>query len=183
MTYINYFPKLEDIKKLLAKWARRILTPIGYIAVIKSLVLSKIVHLISSLPNPNADMITDLNKMFFNFLWKCSPDKTKRKVIVQDYKDGGLKMVDVQNFMNALKVSWIRRRFMDNKKYLIIFKTMYPFMKDFYNYREHFCHKNIHRISNLFWKDVFLSYEHVLDRAYPLNWSDFCHNHCGLINS
>ncbi|MCU7800901.1 MAG: hypothetical protein KZQ70_12335, partial [gamma proteobacterium symbiont of Lucinoma myriamae] len=173
MVKLNYLPKLEDIKKLLSIWSRRLLTPIGYITVIKSLAISKIVNLISSLPNPGSEIISELNKIFFKFIWKEKPDKIKRKILIQDYKDGGLRMVDVENFVNALKVSWIRRMITENKKYLKIFQTMYPMFKDFQNYGESFFVQNIHKISNPFWKDVFSSYKYFLSKTAPQNWTEF----------
>ena len=37
--------------------------------------------------------------------------KIKRDVIMRDFKNGGLKMIDIRSFIEALKCSW-------NKKYL-----------------------------------------------------------------
>lgn len=65
MVDINYESKLEDIRKLLNCWSKRILTPFGKITVIKSLALSKISHLILSLPNPSVDIVKRLQGMFF----------------------------------------------------------------------------------------------------------------------
>ena len=45
MVDLNYAEKLNEIKKLLLNWSKRILTPLGKITVIKSLALSKINHL------------------------------------------------------------------------------------------------------------------------------------------
>ena len=62
---INYRSKLEEIKRLLVTWSKRILTPIGKIAVKKSLALSKIYHLILALPNPSKHIIKELQNMFY----------------------------------------------------------------------------------------------------------------------
>ena len=45
----------------------------------------------------------------FNFLWDNKPDKIKRDIIVQDYKDGGLKILDIEKFIKSLKSSWNKR--------------------------------------------------------------------------
>jgi hypothetical protein len=45
----------------------------------------------------------------FNFLWDNKPDKIKRDIIIQDYKDGGLKRIDIEKFIKSLKSSWIKR--------------------------------------------------------------------------
>ena len=65
------------------------LTPIGKIVVIKTLVLPEINHLIMSLPNPNGQTITQLQNLCYTFLWNSGPDKIKRKCITQPYNKGG----------------------------------------------------------------------------------------------
>ena len=52
----------------------------------------------------------------FNFIWDNKPDKIKRKVLYQDYSDGGLKMLNLQKFILSLKASWITR-ILDNKNH------------------------------------------------------------------
>ena len=49
---INFENKLNKMKKMLNAWSRRNLTPLGRITVIKSLVISKITHLLMNLPDP-----------------------------------------------------------------------------------------------------------------------------------
>ena len=68
------------------QWAKRILTPLGRLSVLRTLLISKLKHLITSLPNPSADKVTKLNKTFFEFLWKSSTDKIKREIITQDFE-------------------------------------------------------------------------------------------------
>lgn len=55
-------------------------------------------------------IIKEVNKLFFSFLWnwKRTGDKIKRDII-NDYSDGGLKMIDVQSFSKSLKVTWIKK--------------------------------------------------------------------------
>ena len=50
---INYKKILKSVTTEIEKWSRRKLTLIGRITVIKSLLLSKINHLLSFLPNPD----------------------------------------------------------------------------------------------------------------------------------
>ena len=60
--------KIPSIKKDLQQWHRRNLSPIGRICIIKTLLVSKIVHLFIALPNPSAQRIKELEKMLFNFV-------------------------------------------------------------------------------------------------------------------
>ena len=77
------------------------------------------------LPNPSEDFIKTLQNMCFNFLWKNGPDKIKRAITTQGYEKGGLRMIDIQQFINALKISWIRRSIIENKDCFIIHNTLY----------------------------------------------------------
>jgi hypothetical protein len=77
MIKTNFENKIVAIQNLLKDWERRNLTPIGRITVIKSLALSKLVHLFTSLPNPSKNIVDKLNKIFFNFLWRSPVAKVK----------------------------------------------------------------------------------------------------------
>ena len=57
---INYESKLLEIQKLLNAWSKRHLTPLGKIAVIKSLVVSKITYLTMNIPEPTEGFIQEL---------------------------------------------------------------------------------------------------------------------------
>ena len=50
---INYTTLLNDIAKILSKWRRRNLTPIGKISIVKTFVISSLNHLLSSIPSPS----------------------------------------------------------------------------------------------------------------------------------
>ena len=43
--------------------------------------------------------------MFFKFVLNGGVDKIKREVAIKEYKDGGLKMIKVETFIDALKIS------------------------------------------------------------------------------
>ena len=93
MIELNYNEKIREIKTLLLSWSKRVLTPFGKITVLKSLAISKLNHLFMALPNPPERVIKELDSMFFKFIWKNSPDKIKRDIIIKDYENGGLKIL------------------------------------------------------------------------------------------
>ena len=45
----------------------------------------------------------------FNFIWDKKPDKINRKILCQNYNNGGLKMIDIKTFVLSLKASWVKR--------------------------------------------------------------------------
>ena len=106
---LNSQEVLLKVKNILNQWSRRKLTLIGRITVIKSLALSKFVHLFISLPAPPNELIKELEKMFYKFLWNSGPDRIKRRIIIKNIEYAGLRMVELRSFIKALKVSWLRR--------------------------------------------------------------------------
>ena len=170
---INYRSKLEEIKRLLVTWSKRILTPIGKIAVIKSLALSKINHLILALPNPSKHIIKELQNMFYKYLWSCGPDKIKRNIIIQPICRGGLKMIDLENFISSLKITWIRRLIMQNCKCTYILNNAFPYVIDYFKFGSAFIDIKRKFMFNVFWKDVFDSYKVLQDKIIPNTWFGF----------
>ena len=80
----------------------------GKNTVLKSLIASQLVYILSTLPT-NHRFINDVNNLFFKFLWSDRGDKVKRDVIISDYSNGGLKMIDLKSFNKALKSTWIKK--------------------------------------------------------------------------
>ena len=91
---LNYTEKLMKIKSILGCWKFRRLSLVGKIVVLKNLVASQLVYVFSPLQT-NHEVIKEINKLFFNFLWNDRGDKIKRAVMINDYPNGGLKMLDV----------------------------------------------------------------------------------------
>ena len=61
---INIFKKIGEIKKLIRVWQTYNLTPYGKVTIIKSLLLSKVTHMLLPLPSPNFLSIKELNNTF-----------------------------------------------------------------------------------------------------------------------
>ena len=47
--------------------------------------------------------------MLYNFLSDGKGDKIKRNVMINDYTEGGLKMIDIGSFNRSLKAIWIKK--------------------------------------------------------------------------
>ena len=73
ITEINIFKNLCEIKKLIRIWQCQNLTPYRKVTIIKSLLLSKITHMLLSLPSP-IFCIKEINDTFSNFFmeWLAS---------------------------------------------------------------------------------------------------------------
>ena len=93
---LNYNEKVKEIRKEIKQWSKRILTPLGRITIIKTLLIAKLNHLFIALPNPGNETILNLNRMLIQFIWQSPTDRIKREVLCQDYYNGGLKMVQLK---------------------------------------------------------------------------------------
>ena len=87
---------------------------IGKITVIKTFALPKLIYPLTVLENPSEELINIIKKNMFDFLWDNKPDKINRKTIIQSYEIGGLKMIDINIFINSIKSGWVKR-INDNK--------------------------------------------------------------------
>jgi len=104
MTEINLKPLINSIKHCLCSWKKWNLSLIGKIAVLKIFAFPMTV-----LQNPDKAYIKSIQSIFYDFLWDSKPDKIARNLIIQDYPDGGLKMVHIELYMHGLKATWEKR--------------------------------------------------------------------------
>ena len=118
MQQINFKEKVQKIRSLIKLWKRRYLTPLGKITVIKTLLLPMLNHLFISIPNPDEQTIKEINNIFFEFLWD-GPAKIKQNVVIKQYCEGGLKMVNLKAFIISMKLTWLRRVIISNSPWLL----------------------------------------------------------------
>ena len=104
----NYADKLAKVSNSLGCWELRRLSLLGKITVLKSLIVSQLVYILSPLPT-NQRVLEEINTLFFNFLWNGKGDKIKRNTMISDYSEGGLRMIDLISFNKALKSTWVKK--------------------------------------------------------------------------
>ena len=114
------------MEKLFNAWSRRKITPFGKITVIKTLVISKITHLFTNLPDPDEKFLQDLNLLLYKFLWDGKHDKIKKIWAGEDYEAGGLKIVNIKSFLSALEIGWLKHILCDNGKITKILQKICP---------------------------------------------------------
>ena len=105
---LNYTERREKIIKITQDWSHRRLTLMGKITVIKSLLASQLVYILSPLPS-NDYYFKMIQNDLFTFLWNGKKDKIKRSEMINDYEDGGLKMLNLKFFSRSLKFTWIQK--------------------------------------------------------------------------
>ena len=152
---LNFRSKINEVQSLYRIWIKRQVTPLGRIAVLKSLVLSKLIFLWILLPNPPDDMINDIQLTLYKFIWNNKIDRISRETATKALKDGGLSIPNITKYIQALKITWIRRLYNSNHKWKKVFLDAFPLAKD------------INKIGtdlpmngcNAFWSDVIRSYK------------------------
>jgi exonuclease III len=86
--YDYNFRKCTDrLKAMLAVWRGRDLTLQGRVTIVKCLAISQVQFVTSFLIVPG-DFIKEVNRILYGFIWKNGSEKIKRKVLIQDYKNG-----------------------------------------------------------------------------------------------
>ena len=155
---IHLSSNTEKYESLLSK--RRILTPIGRTTVVKTIIIPKVNHLFISLPNPRKEVISLLCRDIFEFIWKSKCDKVKRQIVTQDFLKGGLKMLDINNFIASLKCTWIKKLTNGNKPWIDIFLAVHgkDFVQKFLDFGDDFILNTLKQENNAFWEDVLKSW-------------------------
>jgi len=124
---LNLDPKIEEFKTCLKQWQHRKLTLLGKVTVIKTYALPKLIYPLTNLQTPKQNTIKLIQDIMHEFLWDKKTAKIKQDTIIQNYEDGGIKMIDIKKFINSLKASWIKKILelkADNSLKHIYYKTL-----------------------------------------------------------
>jgi len=170
---LNGASKLLDMRRILGHWTNRSLTPFGKITVIKSLVLSRIVYLLISLPNPPREFIKEMNDMFFKFIWNGKPHKVRKSTLFKSYEEGGLNMFDVEKFIKALKTSWVKRLHIQEAKWKLLLFAEYPILNRINVLGAECVNPPFMKCKNCFWVDVFSAFNEFSNCCIPSTFLDF----------
>ena len=104
---------IANTQRVLKLWKLRNLTVEGKVLIFKTLALSKIIFQAFVTPIP-IYVVTELEKIQKSFLWENSTSKIKHDTLCNDYKDGGLKNVDIRKKIISLQCSSIKRLYDDS---------------------------------------------------------------------
>ena len=158
ITDINILKKLTEITNDLNQWSKRDLTPFGKVTVIKTLIISKIVHILIALPTPSLKLLNEINKLLYTFLWNGKPDQIKRTIAKQKLINGGLGMIDIHLFDKALKLTWIKRYFNSASKWKSIVEAKYPKISNIRHFGSKYVENLCKNVTNPFWQNVLTYY-------------------------
>ena len=109
---LNFEERREKINNIIANWHFRKLTLLGKISVIKILLVSQLVYILTPLPS-NLKALEEINRLLYKILWHGKGDSIKRSEMINNYAKGNLKMLDIKTFNRSLKSIWIKK-YLDN---------------------------------------------------------------------
>ena len=77
---------------------------------------------------------------------------------------GGLKMIDLDNFILSLKCTWLKRVLTGGQLWIHIFKANFGnnIEQVLYDFGDDYFTQLINISSNKFWKDTFLAWQNIL---------------------
>ena len=107
----NWTVRIENISKIIQLWQKHDLSLVGKVQVVKSLLISQFVQVLTVARMPSA-FVKEVNSLIFKFIWQKNQkgiEKVKRNIMIQPISLGGVGMVDINLFNQALIGSWAQR--------------------------------------------------------------------------
>ena len=168
MCSLNFEKQLYKAKRIIFSWSNRVLTINGKIIIIKSQILPLFTHLFSALPSPDHLFFKQFNSLLYKFIWNGKRDKIRRNLLINEYKQGGLKMIEPLSFCRYLKVKWVKRLVTSDGLWQKLTKTiLLDFGSlDIFSFQKNQLLKISKCIPNLFWKDVINDYALLQDNEF-----------------
>ena len=156
ITSYNINTKSEEMSKIMHGWSCRNITPLGRIKILKSLILSKIIHILQSLPSPNQNVLKELDKKNYDFIWRKKRHEVNKITLCQEWQNGGLNMINLQDFDMSLKITLLRKLTTDNPEWE---EFAHYYKVDHLLWTGTKIHEQVKNATqNLFWKSVKIAY-------------------------
>ena len=147
-------------------WKKRKLTLLGKITVLKTFIVSSLNHLFSSVISLRKIFISHLNNKMYSLICDNKPDKISRKQMMNTHLHGGLKMMDIEEFMKSQNIVWIKRLIKNpNSPYANSFSTSISF-DSLYTMGSLWSKNMAAKISNPFWREVLLAWNNLIQIPY-----------------
>ena len=165
METLNYNDKFNEVKQLFNIWLQRTNTPMGRTAVLKSLILSKLIYLWILLPNPPNNVLKKLQSDIFEFIWDKKRDKIKRSIAIREIKEGGINIPNVELYIQSLKLTWMKKIMKENSpKWKTVLLKQYP---EIDNISKHGPTIFLGKSTNTFWTEVFEAFNNISKKMEP----------------
>ena len=116
--------------------------------------------------------LKEINEIFYSFIWEGT-SRIKKTVLCQDYCDGGLKMINIEAFITALKTTWLRKLITNNSLWGVILQSTVDTQSLLHFGTAYIAEKILPITKNKFWKDVFRAHMHLSSKQTPTELDHF----------
>ena len=110
---LNFDEILRSIKEKLQMWKWRDLTILGRIQIVKTFLIPIFMYR-AGLICVQKDIVTEVNKLLFKFIWK-GKDKVKRLSLISDLDKGGLKAPHLESIIKSQRIMCCKK-FAENQQ-------------------------------------------------------------------
>ena len=108
MFQVKFDKRVSEIERIISMYSKFSLSLTGRVTVIKTLMLPKLVYLLTVLPTPPSSIFDVIGKRLKHFLWKNGTVRICNKQLEKDI-EVGLKLTNIRDFNKSLKLSWLKR--------------------------------------------------------------------------
>jgi exonuclease III len=105
---LNFKNRLDALLRQLHWWKARDLSLRGKVLIIKTLGLSKFQYIASLIHIPQ-NVVKEVNRIIYEFIWNGKSDKVKRTIFEQDFKRGGYNMITLEDITISASIMWIKK--------------------------------------------------------------------------
>ena len=158
MEDLNFKPKLTSIQKIIRLYQWRGLSMAGRITIVKMHILPNLVHLLTVLPSPKEHLLNEIKSTIMNFIWDNKRPKIQYHTLVQEYHMGGQKMLHIESFCKASKLSWIKKIYNTPEKstWKIVTQTIFKekHLPILFECTVERIKRLARSVNNIFWKEV-----------------------------
>ena len=128
MTEANVKLAMDRMDSHFRKWARRGLTTLGKILIVKTFGISQLVYLLQTL-TLNETHYKQINAVLYKFIWNRNyllskaPERIKRDIMIKSLRLGGYGMIDIRQLDASLKLRALGRLLVTKHPFLSLIKN------------------------------------------------------------
>ena len=164
----NWLGRIDKLHSLIKQWNARDLSIHGKVIIVNTFLTSQFNFVMQSVGLPDK-ILEKINRILYKFIWqrrfsnRKAFEKVKRKVLQQDYGEGGIKMVDMKKMQSYFYLQWAGKLVSKkNENWTFIPNSEIELLKDKFNAFDFNCKFNdlfnTVQVSNSFWKEVLKAY-------------------------
>ena len=160
----NYRDVINKIHNICSIWVNRNATLYSKVLIMNTLMGSLFVYKMSIMSNLNLVQVNEIENIFRDFIWKGKKPKIALSTLMGLKEQGGLRLINIKNKQDALKISWVVR--LESKEFLshCAYQILEPTLKELI-WKCNLNAKSIKKMYDVteFWVEVLLAWSR-------LNW-------------